>query len=147
MISWKRTLRTTSSERFLAQREGKDVAAVDLHYLANGTIAGTVILLKDAGWNESDVPALLGSLDEDFLPDVDLDQPVQPRGYRLLSRIPRMSEALAHNVVDRFGSLAKVLRCTTADLTGVPGVDEDRARVIKDALGRLAETSILEQYG
>jgi len=40
-----------------------------------------------------------------------------------------------------------VLRCTTADLTGVPGVDEDRARVIKDALGRLAETSILEQYG
>ncbi|CAB4721956.1 MAG: DNA integrity scanning protein DisA [Actinobacteria bacterium] len=82
-----------------------------------------------------------------LLPDVDLDHPVQPRGYRLLSRIPRMSEALAHNVVDRFGSLAKVLRCTTADLTGVPGVDEDRARVIKDALGRLAETSILEQYG
>jgi hypothetical protein len=73
MISWKRTLRTASSERFLAQREGKDVAAVDLHYLASGTVAGTVILLKDAGRNESDVPALLGSLDEDFLPDVDLD--------------------------------------------------------------------------
>ena len=73
MLSWKRTLRTTSSERFLALREGKDVAAVDLHYLASGTVAGTVILLKDAGWKESDVPALLGSLDEDFLPDVDLD--------------------------------------------------------------------------
>jgi hypothetical protein len=72
-ITWKRTLRTTSSERFLAQREGRDSAAVDLQYLANGTIAGTVILLKDAGWNESDVPALLSSLDEDFLPDVDLD--------------------------------------------------------------------------
>jgi hypothetical protein len=69
MLTWKRTLRTASSERFLAQRGGKDVAAVDLHYLANGT----VILLKDAGWKESDVPALLGSLDEDFLPDVDLD--------------------------------------------------------------------------
>ena len=72
-LSWKRTLRTASSERFLAQREGKDVAAVDLHYLASGTVAGTVILLKDAGWKESDVPALLSSLDEDFLPDVDLD--------------------------------------------------------------------------
>jgi hypothetical protein len=72
-LFWKRTLRTTSSERFLAQREGKDVAAVDLHYLASGTVAGTVILLKDAGWKESDVPSLLGSLDEDFLPDVDLD--------------------------------------------------------------------------
>jgi hypothetical protein len=72
-VTWKRTLRTTSSERFLAQREGRDAAAVDLHYLANGTVAGTVILLKDAGWTESDAPALLGSLDEDFLPDVDLD--------------------------------------------------------------------------
>jgi hypothetical protein len=72
-ITWKRTLRTTSSERFLAQREGLDAAAIDLHYLANGTVAGTVILLKDAGWNESDVPSLLGSLDEYFLPDVDLD--------------------------------------------------------------------------
>ena len=72
-LSWKRTLRTVSSERFLAQREGRDVAAVDLHYLASGTVAVTVILLRDAGRNESDVPALLGSLDEDFLPDVDLD--------------------------------------------------------------------------
>jgi hypothetical protein len=72
-ISWKRTLRTRSSERFLAQRGGRDAAAVDLHYLANGTVAGTVILLKEAGWKESDVPGLLGSLDEDFLPDVDLD--------------------------------------------------------------------------
>ena len=72
MNSWKRTLRTASSERFLAQHEGKDVAAVDLHYLASGAFAGTVILLKDAGWKESNVPALLGSLDEDFLPDVDL---------------------------------------------------------------------------
>jgi hypothetical protein len=48
-ITWKRTLRTASSERFLAQREGRDAAAVDLHYLPDGTVAGTVILLKEAG--------------------------------------------------------------------------------------------------
>ena len=72
MIVWKRTLRTTSSERLLATRDGKDVAAVDLHYLTNGTVSGTVILLKEAGWKESDIPGLLQSLDEDFLPDVDL---------------------------------------------------------------------------
>lgn len=79
--------------------------------------------------------------------EVDLDVSVQPRGYRLLSRIPRMSEGLVHNVVERFGSLAKVLRATADDLSDVPGLDQSRARVIKDALGRLAETSILEQYG
>ena len=39
-LTWKRTLRTPSSERFLAIRDGKDLAAVDLHYLTNGTIAG-----------------------------------------------------------------------------------------------------------
>lgn len=72
MIVWKRTLRTSSSERLLAVRDGKDVAAVDLHYLVNGTVSGTVILLKEAGWKESDIPGLLQSLDEDFLPDVDL---------------------------------------------------------------------------
>ena len=72
MIVWKRTLRTSSSERLLATRDGKDVAAVDLHYLANGTVSGTVILLKEAGWKEADIPKLLQSLDEDFLPDVDL---------------------------------------------------------------------------
>ena len=74
MMSWKRTLRTASSERFLLQRDGQDAAADDLHYLANGTVSGTVILLKSAGWTEAEIPKLLKSLDDDFLPDVDLER-------------------------------------------------------------------------
>jgi hypothetical protein len=73
MITWKRTLRTLSSERFLASRNGAEAAAVDLHYLAAGQVSGTVILLSSAGWKEDEVPSLLASLDEDMLPDVDLD--------------------------------------------------------------------------
>jgi hypothetical protein len=72
MITWKRTLRTNTSERFLAFRDATEVAAVDLHYLANGTVAGTVILLVSAKWSDADIQSLLSSLDEDFLPDVDL---------------------------------------------------------------------------
>lgn len=72
-LSWKRTLRTPTSERFLAQIDGRDAAAVDLHYLANGTVSGTIILLKDAGISDSDIESLLSSLDDEFLPDVDLD--------------------------------------------------------------------------
>jgi hypothetical protein len=72
VITWKRTLRTASSERFLAFRDGAEIAAVDLHYLANGTVAGTFILLKAACWKEADIQALLSSFDGDFLPDVDL---------------------------------------------------------------------------
>lgn len=72
MIIWKRTLRTPSSERFLALRDGAEVAAVDLHYLPNGTVSGTVILLKFASWKDEDIQPLLSALDEDLLPDVDL---------------------------------------------------------------------------
>ena len=72
-LTWKRTLRTPSSERFLALRDGHDMAAVDLHYLANGTVAGTVIILKGAGLDESNIEQLLSALDDEFLPDVDLE--------------------------------------------------------------------------
>lgn len=71
-LDWKRTLRTPSSERFLALRDGKEAAAIDLHYLANGTVSGTVTLLKDAGWKHDDIQHLLSGFDEDFLPGVDL---------------------------------------------------------------------------
>jgi hypothetical protein len=73
MIAWKRLLRTLSSERFIATREGADVAAVDVHYLGTGHVTGTVFLFASAGWKESDVEGLLRSLDDTMLPDVDLD--------------------------------------------------------------------------
>ncbi len=71
-FEWKRTLRTPSSERFIAIVGDAEAAAVDLHYLASGTVSGTVIVIRDRGLTENDVPALLKSLDEDQLPDVDL---------------------------------------------------------------------------
>lgn len=73
-LTWKRTLRTASSERFLCERDGKEAAAVDLHYIPNGTVAGTVILLADCGWKDEEIPALLRSLDDDLLPGVDVDE-------------------------------------------------------------------------
>ena len=59
---------------FKVLRDGKDLAAVDLHYLSNGTVAGTVIILKGSGLDESNIEPLLSSLDDEFLPDVDLAQ-------------------------------------------------------------------------
>src|SRR5262249_2226111 len=71
MVQWKRALRSPSSERFLAQKDGKDAAAVDLHY-PDGTVAGTVLILEGCGLDESNIPELLHSLDDEFLPGVDL---------------------------------------------------------------------------
>jgi diadenylate cyclase len=76
----------------------------------------------------------------------DLDAGMSPRGYRLLARVPRIPEPVIERVVDRFGSLQKLLRATVADLDEIRDVGESRARAIKDGLARLAETSILDRY-
>ncbi len=76
----------------------------------------------------------------------DLDLGVPPRGYRMLSRIPRLPEAIIEKIVHRFGSLQKLMRATMDDLDDVEGVGETRARAIKDGLARLAETTIMDRY-
>jgi len=75
-----------------------------------------------------------------------LDSALQPRGFRLLHKIPRVPDTIADQVVARFGNLQKVMRAGVVDLTEVEGVGDARARAIKEGLSRLAETSILERY-
>jgi diadenylate cyclase len=77
---------------------------------------------------------------------VDLGTSVQPRGYRLLSRIPRLAESVIVDLVARFGNLQKLLRATGDELETIPGIDAATARLIKDGLARLAESSILDRY-
>jgi diadenylate cyclase len=76
----------------------------------------------------------------------EIDRTVQPRGFRLLSKIPRLPDSVVDNIVARFGGLQKVLRATIDDLDDVEGVGDARARMIKDGLARLAETTILDRY-
>jgi diadenylate cyclase len=76
----------------------------------------------------------------------ELDGGLQPRGYRLLSKIPRLPEAVIDRIVERFGTLQKIMRATIDDLDDVEGVGATRARAIKEGLSRLAETSILDRY-
>ena len=76
------------------------------------------------------------SADALHLPDgaADLDEPLQPRGYRLLAKIPRLPEPVIEHIVDRFGNLQKIMRATIDDLDDVEGVGETRAQAIKDGL-------------
>lgn len=115
---------------------------------------------EDAGWHLEEAMDGLASLDTEALLDLkavasmlhlaeaanDLDAPVQPKGYRLLSRIPRLPENVIARIVERFGNLSKVMRATIDDLEEVEGVGESRARAVKEGLARLAEASILDRY-
>jgi diadenylate cyclase len=80
------------------------------------------------------------------LPTVALDAAVAPRGYRMLSRIPRLPDPIIERIVSRFGSLQKIMRATIDDLDDVEGVGAARAKAIKEGLSRIAESSILGRY-
>ncbi len=75
-----------------------------------------------------------------------LDNPVSPRGYRLLARVPRLPAAVVERLVEHFGGLQKLLAASIDDLQAVEGVGELRARSVREGLSRLAESSILERY-
>ena len=57
-IRWKRTLRTASSERLLGVIDGRDAVAVDLHFLPDGSAAGTVTVVE---WGAGRVEHLAAS--------------------------------------------------------------------------------------
>jgi diadenylate cyclase len=115
---------------------------------------------EDTGWHVEEALDALTDLGTEDLLDLkavgaalhlphgttDLDENLQPRGFRLLARIPRLPEPVVERIVARFGNLQKIMRATIDDLDDVSGVGETRARAIKEGLSRLAETSILDRY-
>ena len=78
--------------------------------------------------------------------DDQLDSPVTPRGYRLLTRIPRLPASVVESLVERFGTLSRVMDATIEELDEVEGIGESRARSIQDGLRRLTEAAVLERY-
>jgi diadenylate cyclase len=117
-------------------------------------------VLPTPAWTLDDAMAHLGSLSYDELLEpgtvarllhlpvgtLELDTHLQPRGLRLLRKVPRMPDELTQRLVDQFGDLQKIMRASIGDLAGVDGVSGRRAQSIKDGLARLAETSILDRY-
>jgi Predicted nucleic-acid-binding protein (contains the HHH domain) len=75
-----------------------------------------------------------------------LDAAVSPRGYRLLTKVPRLPGAIVERLVDHFENLQKLLSANLEELMAVEGVGEGRARAVREGLSRLAESSILERY-
>jgi diadenylate cyclase len=75
-----------------------------------------------------------------------LDMSLQPRGYRLLDKVPRVTEVVVDDLVGRFGSLQKLMRATAEDLASIDDVDTSLAHTIKEGLARQAETALLDRF-
>ena len=82
------------------------------------------------------------------LPDTPESQEsaVSPRGYRLLARVPRIPASILDRVVEHFAGLQKLLAASVEDLQIVDGVDEARARSVREGISRLAEVSIIDRF-
>ncbi len=72
-----------------------------------------------------------------------LGEPAQPRGYRLLSKIPRLPRGVIDNVVRDLGSLKEIKSSPPERLNRVEGIGEVRARAISRGLKRLREQCLL----
>lgn len=75
-----------------------------------------------------------------------LDHSVAPRGYRVMSHIPRLSEAVIGRVVADFDGLDSIVRASHRELEAVEGVGPSRAREIREGLRRLQEHNLVDRY-
>jgi diadenylate cyclase len=92
-----------------------------------------------------DLPQVVAALNLPAAKD-DLHAEVAARGFRLLSRLPQLSDVLAQRMVERFGSLPEIMSAGAAELESVEGIGIATARVVRDGLARLVEASIFERY-
>lgn len=76
----------------------------------------------------------------------DIEASLAPRGFRLLAKIPRLPDPVIETIVGRYGSLQKLMRATVEELESIDGVEAAAARIVKEGLARLAESSILDSY-
>ena len=75
-----------------------------------------------------------------------LDQTVAPRGYRVLSHIPRLPDAVVKRVVSNLAGLEGIVRASQRELEAVEGVGTVRAREIREGLRRLQEHNLVDRY-
>jgi diadenylate cyclase len=75
-----------------------------------------------------------------------LDHSVSPRGYRVLSRIPRLPDGVVRRVVASLEGLEGVVSATQRELEAVEGVGSVRAREIREGLRRLQEHNLVDRY-
>lgn len=74
-----------------------------------------------------------------------LDEPIVPRGYRILSKIPRLPILVIENLVESFENFQSILNSSPECLDNVEGIGEIRAKAIKDGLKRIQEQLLLDK--
>ncbi|MCR4945231.1 MAG: DNA integrity scanning diadenylate cyclase DisA [Clostridium sp.] len=64
---------------------------------------------------------------------------ISPKGYRVLSKVPRIPATVIENLIKHFKDLTSVIDAEIDDLDKVEGIGEARARAIRTGLKRINE--------
>jgi len=75
-----------------------------------------------------------------------LDHSVSPRGFRVLSHIPRLPDQIVKRVVSDMDGLESIVRASQRELESISGVGAVRAREIREGLRRLQEHNLVDRY-
>jgi len=109
--------------------KARDVLARMQSMTSNGTIEDMVLL------------KLMG-----YLGYVHLEGNKNPRGYRILNKIPRLPSIIIENLISHFGELAKIISASVEDLDDVEGIGEVRAKKIKEGFKLIKERLYTDRH-
>jgi diadenylate cyclase len=105
----------------------RDIKAQDvlnrMQVLANNGSIEDIVLLK-----------LMG-----YLGYVHLEENKNPRGYRILQKIPRLPTIIIENLISSFGELSNITSATVENLDDVEGIGEVRAKKIQEGFRLIKE--------
>ncbi|MBU8880270.1 DNA integrity scanning diadenylate cyclase DisA [Bacillus sp. FJAT-29790] len=91
---------------------------VKFQELSNGKMLEDAVILKLLGYQGY----------------VHTDESKYPRGYRMLTKVPRLPPVIIENLIVRFQELPAIIAATVEELDEVEGIGEVRARKIKEGL-------------
>lgn len=155
----------TEIQRYVSElgNEGR-LISMQMEELVGNTEREVVLLLKDYVAQSGEerikevLTALRRSTDEELLDTAHIvrllgypaqtsvtDEMLTPRGYRVLSKIPRLPNVIVHNLTEHFGELGHVVRAEMEELDEVDGIGGARARTIKEGLRRLQDQVFIDR--
>lgn len=133
-------------EELMAYVEEDGRLVVEDYMLHNDNIAADDILKRISSFAYDELMDLtcichaLGFYKVPGSPDVY----VMPKGFRIMSKVPRVPMTIARKLIDAFGNLQGICKATIAQMDEVEGIGELRARAIKEGLRRVREQVLLE---
>ncbi|OIJ15425.1 DNA integrity scanning protein DisA [Anaerobacillus arseniciselenatis] len=129
--------KTEKEARLLIKDYAKDPNQDELHILKQLKKLSNDELLDD-----NIIVKLLG-----FSKNINLSEhTVNPRGYRILHKIPRIPPLVVDNLIEKFEDINHIMRASIQELDEVDGIGEARARKIKEGLSRIQEQLFIDRH-